>query len=234
MLKVNKIVVAYKKVPVVRDVSFRVSEGEITAIVGSNGAGKSTILRAIAGLQNVLQGEIIFLDEMIENEPAYKVAQKGLCLIPEGARVFSKLSIEDNLRMGTFAKKPGHKLEELSETVYKMFPVLEQRKHLNAETLSGGERQMLAIGRAIMSQPKLLMMDEPTSGLSPILAEEIFVFIERIRELGLTILLVEQQVEHALETADRAYVLENGEIALEGLASDILVSDMVKKAYLGL
>ena len=136
--------------------------------------------------------------------------------------------------LGTFAKSPGHKAEELSQSVYEMFPVLKERKRLNAETLSGGERQMLAIGRAMMSQPKLLMMDEPTAGLSPILADEVFVFIEKLRELGLTILLVEQQVEHALETADRAYVLENGGISMEGLAKDVMASDMVRKAYLGL
>ena len=234
MLEVNKIVIAYKKVPVVRDVSFGVSEGEIVAIVGSNGAGKSTLLRCIAGLMTASQGEIVFLGEKVENQPAYKVAQRGLCLIPEGARVFAKLSIEDNLRMGTFAKRPGYMMEELSETVYNMFPALEKRKHLNGETLSGGERQMLAIGRAMMSQPKLLMMDEPTAGLSPILAEEVFAFIKKIRHLGLTILLVEQQVEHALDTADRAYVLENGEIVMQGPAKDVMASDMVRKAYLGL
>jgi branched-chain amino acid transport system ATP-binding protein len=234
MLKVSKIEIAYKKAPVVRDVSFEVLEGEVVAIVGSNGAGKSTLLRSIAGLKEISEGEIKFLDEKIANTPAHKVAQKGLCLIPEGARVFSKLTIEDNLMLGTFAKTPGYKMAELSQNVYEMFPVLKNRKHLNAETLSGGERQMLAIGRAMMSQPKLLMMDEPTAGLSPILAEEVFVFIKKLREMGLTILLVEQQVEHALETADRAYVLENGEILMEGLARDVVSSDIVRKAYLGL
>jgi branched-chain amino acid transport system ATP-binding protein len=234
MLKVRKIEIAYKKAPVLRDVSFEVLEGEVVAIVGSNGAGKSTLLRSIAGLKEISKGEIKFLDEKIANTPAYKVAQKGLCLIPEGARVFSKLTIEDNLMLGTFAKTPGYKMAELSQSVYEMFPVLKNRKHLNAETLSGGERQMLAIGRAMMSQPKLLMMDEPTAGLSPILAEEVFVFIKKLREMGLTILLVEQQVEHALETADRAYVLENGEILMEGLAREVVSSDIVRKAYLGL
>lgn len=234
MLKIDKIVIVYKKMPVIRDVSFEVSEGEIVAIVGSNGAGKSTLLRSISGLKEVSKGKIFFLDERIDNEPAYRVAQKGLCLIPEGARVFSKLSIEDNLLLGTFARSPGHRAEELSQSVYEMFPALKERKHLNAETLSGGERQMLAIGRAMMSQPKLLMMDEPTAGLSPILADEVFVFIEKLKELGLTILLVEQQVEHALRTADRAYVLENGGISMEGLAKDVMASDMVRKAYLGL
>jgi branched-chain amino acid transport system ATP-binding protein len=234
MLNVSKIVITYKKAPVVRHVSFEVLEGEVVAIVGSNGAGKSTLLRSIAGLKEISEGEIKFLDEQIANTPAYKVAQKGLCLIPEGARVFSKLTIEDNLMLGTFAKTPGYKMTELSQRVYEMFPVLKNRKHLNAETLSGGERQMLAIGRAMMSQPKLLMMDEPTAGLSPILAEEVFVFIKKLREMGLTILLVEQQVEHALETADRAYVLENGEILMEGLAREVVSSDIVRKAYLGL
>ncbi len=234
MLEVSNIEVTYRRVPVIRDVSFRVSEGEIVAVVGSNGAGKSTLLRAISGLKAVSKGEIRFLGESIEREPAYKVARKGLCLIPEGAKVFSKLSVKDNLLLGTFAKRPGHEVEKLSQAVFEMFPALAERKNLNADTLSGGERQMLAIGRAMMSQPNLMMMDEPTAGLSPILAEQVFTFINELRARGLTILLVEQQVEHALETADRAYVLENGEILMEGPAREVMDSDTVRKAYLGL
>ena len=234
MLTIKGITIAYKNVPVVRDVSFRVSEGEIVAMVGSNGAGKSTLLRCIAGLMSPYEGEIVFLGERIENQPAYNIAKKGLCLIPEGSRVFSKLSIEDNLRMATFAKKPGYMPKEVVETVYTLFPVLSERRKLYAETLSGGERQMLAVGRALMSQPKLLMLDEPTSGLAPILADQVFGFIKEIKNLGVTILLVEQQVEHALEISERAYVLENGEVVMEGPASNVAASDMVRKAYLGL
>lgn len=234
MLRGNKITIAYKRIPVVRDVSFKVSKGEIISFIGSNGAGKSTLLRCITGLLKPSLGEIFFLDERIDNQPAYEIARKGLCLIPEGARVFAKLSVEDNLLLGTFAKKPREKFDELSQMVYQMFPILEERKDLNAETLSGGERHMLAIGRALMSQPKLLMLDEPTAGLAPKLAEHLFEFIQKIRELGITLLLVEQQVEHVLQISDRAYVLENGEVILEGPARDVMDSDMVRKAYLGL
>ena len=234
MLRGNKITIAYKRIPVVRDVSFKVSKGEIISFIGSNGAGKSTLLRCITGLLKPSLGEIFFLDERIDNQPAYEIARKGLCLIPEGARVFEKLSVEDNLLLGTFAKKPREKFDELSQMVYQMFPILEERKDLNAETLSGGERHMLAIGRALMSQPKLLMLDEPTAGLAPKLAEHLFEFIQKIRELGITLLLVEQQVEHVLQISDRAYVLENGEVILEGPARDVMDSDMVRKAYLGL
>ena len=234
MLRGNKITIAYKRIPVVRDVSFKVSKGEIISFIGSNGAGKSTLLRCITGLLKPSLGEIFFLDERIDNQPAYEIARKGLCLIPEGARVFAKLSVEDNLLLGTFAKKPREKFDELSQMVYQMFPILEERKDLNAETLSGGERHMLAIGRALMSQPKLLMLDEPTAGLAPKLADHLFEFIQKIRELGITLLLVEQQVEHVLQISDRAYVLENGEVILEGPARDVMDSDMVRKAYLGL
>jgi len=234
MLEAIDIDVTYRRVPVIRHVFFQVRKGEIVAIVGSNGAGKSTLLRAVAGLKRVSKGEIRFLGESIEKEPAYKVARRGLCLIPEGAKVFSKLSIQDNLLLGTFARKAGCEQKKLSQSVFEMFPILGERRHLNAETLSGGERQMLAIGRAMMSQPSLLLMDEPTAGLSPLLAEQVFDFITELRNRGLTILLVEQQVEHALRTADRAYVLENGEILMEGPAAEVMASDKVRKAYLGL
>jgi len=234
MLAGNNVTISYERIPVVRDVSFRVSKGEIISVIGSNGAGKSTLLRCITGLLRPSHGEISFLDERIDNKPAYEIARNGLCLIPEGARVFAKLSVEDNLLLGTFAKKPRERFEELSGMVYQMFPILEERKHLDAETLSGGERHMLAIGRALMSQPKLLMLDEPTAGLAPKLAEHLFEFILKIRDLGITLLLVEQQVEHALQISDRAYVLDNGEIILEGKAKDVMDSDLVRKAYLGL
>jgi branched-chain amino acid transport system ATP-binding protein len=234
MLRVKDLTIAYSGTPVVRHVSFNISEGEIVSIVGSNGAGKSTLLRCIAGLLKSLSGEVVFMDERIEHEPAFKVAKRGLSLIPEGARVFSKLTVEDNLLLGTFTKKPGQGFNELSGRIYQMFPVLEERRHLRAETLSGGQRQMLAIGRALMSQPKLLILDEPTGGLAPNLAEELFEFIKRISTLSITLLLVEQKIEHALGISDRAYVLNNGEILMEGRAKDVLDSDRVRKAYLGL
>lgn len=234
MLKVTNISVSYKKTPVVREVSLEVSEGQIVSILGSNGAGKSTILKCISGLIHPVEGNIVFLGEKIHSKLAYQVAQRGLCLIPEGSRVFSKLSIEDNLRMGTFAKKPGYMMNDLSRKVYDMFPVLYERRNLKAETLSGGERQMLAIGRALMSQPKLLMLDEPTAGLAPKLAQEVFRFIVHIKGMGLTILLVEQQVEQTLEISDFGYVLENGRVVAKGEATILLHSDKVREAYLGL
>jgi len=234
MLAVNRLSVAYNETAVIRDVSFHVSSGEIVSIVGSNGAGKSTLLRCIAGLLKPSSGEITFLDDRIDRQAAFRVAKKGLCLIPEGARVFSKLSIEDNLLLGTFAKEPGHMFDELSRRVYQMFPVLQGRRLLRAETLSGGQRQMLAIGRALMSQPKLLLLDEPTAGLAPNLAEELFDFIKQIPAIGITLLLVEQKIEHALQISDRAYVLGNGEIVMEGKAKDVMDSDVVRRAYLGL
>lgn len=234
MLEVKHLTIAYSRIRVIRDVSFKVSKGQIVSIVGSNGAGKSTLLRCIAGLLRPASGEIIFLEERIDHQPAYWVAKKGLSLIPEGARVFSKLSIEDNLLLGTFPKEPGQMFEELSERVYNMFPVLRERRHLKAETLSGGQRQMLAIGRALMSQPKLLVLDEPTAGLAPNLSEGIFDFIKKIKNLEITILLVEQKIEHALEISDHAYVLENGEIIMAGQAEEVMNSDMVRRAYLGM
>jgi len=234
MLDVKYLTIAYSRIPVIRDVSFKVSKGQIVSIVGSNGAGKSTLLRCIAGLLRPASGEIIFLEERIDHQPAYRVAKKGLSLIPEGARVFSKLSIEDNLLLGTFPREPGQMFGELSERVYNMFPILKERRHLKAETLSGGQRQMLAIGRALMSQPKLLVLDEPTAGLAPNLSEEIFDFIRKIKSLEITILLVEQKIEHALQISDYAYVLENGEVIMAGQAEEVMNSDMVRKAYLGL
>lgn len=234
MLEINNLDIAYKKVSVVRGVSFDVKNGEIVSILGSNGAGKSTILRCIAGSIHPLKGEILFMGETVQGLPAFKVARKGLCLIPEGSKIFSKLSVEDNLLMGTFAKKPGYMKEETSDKVYEMFPILHNRKKQIANTLSGGERQMLAIGRALMAQPKVLMLDEPTAGLSPILSQQVFKFINKIKNLGLTILLVEQQVENTLKVSDRSYVLENGEIVMSGKGEELLGSEKIRKAYLGL
>jgi len=234
MLAVNNLMVAYNQATVIRGISVTIWPGEIVSVVGSNGAGKSTLLRCIAGLLRPSSGEIVFLSERIDGWPAFKIARKGLSLVPEGARVFSKLSVEDNLLLGTFTKDPGHMFEELSEKVYDMFPILRERRLLRAETLSGGQRQMLAIGRALMSQPRLLLLDEPTAGLAPNLAEELFEFIRKICTIGITLLLVEQRIEHALEISDRAYVVENGEVVMEGRARELINSDMVRKAYLGL
>jgi len=234
MLVVKGLSIAYKKTKVVQDVSFRIERGEVVSIIGSNGAGKSTTMRCLAGLLQPCTGEVLFERMRIDGMLPFRIAQQGLSLIPEGARVFTKLSVEDNLLLGTFAQKPGKDFAELCEGVYEIFPILRERRKLKAETLSGGQRQMLAIGRALMARPKLLLLDEPTQGLAPNLAEELFVFIKRIISLRITLLLVEQMIENALKISDRAYILENGQIVMEGPATEALNSDRVRKAYLGL
>jgi len=234
VLEVDKIEVSYGKIPVIQDVSFKVQKGEIVSIIGSNGSGKSTILKTISGLLHPKSGKISFLNERIDKYQAYYIAEKGISLVPEGGHIFGELTISDNLLLGAYKEKDENKIKESFEEIYKIFPFLKERKNYKANTLSGGERQMLAIARGLMSRPKLLMLDEPSLGLAPKIVESIFKTVKEINRQGTTILLVEQQVQHALELADRAYVLETGKIILEDKGNELLKSAVVKKAYLGM
>ncbi|MGI6035306.1 MAG: ABC transporter ATP-binding protein [Limnochordia bacterium] len=235
MLSVKNIQVSYDGVPAVHDASFRVEEKEIVSIVGSNGAGKTTIMRTIAGILKVDHGEISFLGDRIDQLPSYERVARGLSLIPEGRHIFGKLSVHENLLLGAYLETSNEEIESRLERIYELFPRLWERKGQKSETLSGGEQQMLAIGRGLMNRPKLLMLDEPSLGLMPKLVTQVFEVIERLRdEEGLTILLVEQNVYNALELSDRAYVIQNGRMVTEGRAEDLLESDVIRKAYLGM
>ncbi|MGI6265308.1 MAG: ABC transporter ATP-binding protein [Acutalibacteraceae bacterium] len=231
MLKVENINVYYGKIHALRDVSLEVHPGEIVALIGANGAGKSTTLKTISGLLRSRTGSIKLMDEDISHTDAYKLVAKGMAHVPEGRRVFLQMTVQENLEMGAYTQKTN--LRESIADVFERFPRLKHRKNQIAGTLSGGEQQMLAMGRALMSHPKLLMMDEPSMGLSPILVQQIFDIIKELHQAGTTILLVEQNAEMALRIADRAYVLETGSIKLSGSASDLLRDDSVRKAYLG-
>ena len=232
MLKVNNINVYYGKIHALKDVSFEVNEGEIVALIGANGAGKSTTLQTVSGLLRSRTGSIEFNGENISHVPAHKLVYKGLAQVPEGRRIFLQMSVEENLEMGAFTQKNAGIDADL-ESVYEQFPRLRERKKQIAGTLSGGEQQMLAMGRALMSHPKLLMLDEPSMGLAPILVEQIFDIIRQLHKNGTTILLVEQNAQMALSVADRAYVLETGKITLSGTGKELAESDEVRKAYLG-
>ena len=234
MLEVKNIRVCYDEVPALHDVSFQVNEGEIVSIVGSNGAGKSTILKTISGLLHPVSGEIWFNGERIDRYPPYAIVAKGIAHVPEGRRIFSRMTVLENLLLGAYTRKSQAERAETLERIFELFPILAERKNQRAGTLSGGEQQMLAIARGLMSRPKLLMLDEPSLGLMPILVTKLFDTIKRINEEGITILLVEQNVREALELADRAYVLVTGTIALEGTGEELLENEMVKKAYLGM
>ena len=232
MLKVNDIHVYYGAIHAVKGVSFDVNEGEIVTLIGANGAGKSTTLNTVSGLLRPQTGTITFEGEdMVATKP-HKIVKLGLAQVPEGRRVFQNLSVEDNLQMGAYTQ-PKDSIKASLELVYEQFPRLKERYRQSAGTLSGGEQQMLAMGRALMSKPKLLMLDEPSMGLAPILVEQIFDIIKSMNENGTTILLVEQNAQMALSIADRAYVLETGRVSMEGKASDLLKDERVKKAYLG-
>jgi len=233
MLKVEGIDVYYEDVQVLWNVFFEIGEGHITAIVGSNGAGKSTTLKTIAGLLHPKGGSIRFLGESITELQPHEIVGKGISLIPEGRMLFSKLTVLDNLRLGAYLTEARKAREESLEWVFKLFPVLSERKEQLAGTLSGGEQQMLAIARGLMSKPKLLMLDEPSLGLAPKLVSDIFDLIRKIGNEGVSILLVEQNVRKTLELADTAYVMENGRITLHGKGEDLLKDSSVKKAYLG-
>lgn len=233
MLKVTDLQVYYGVIQALKGISFEVNEGEVIALIGANGAGKTTILHTVTGLINQKAGKIEFEGKDISHTPAYKIVAEGMAHVPEGRRVFAELSVYDNLMMGAYTRKDKKEIAETLAMVYKRFPRLEERKKQMAGTLSGGEQQMLAMGRALMSKPKIILMDEPSMGLSPIFVNEIFDIIREVSEGGTTVLLVEQNAKKALSIADRGYVLETGNIVLEGDAKMLLDNDQVKKAYLG-
>ena len=233
MLKVTDLQVYYGVIQALKGISFEVNEGEVIALIGANGAGKTTILHTVTGLINQKAGKIEFEGKDISHIPAYKIVAEGMAHVPEGRRVFAELSVYDNLMMGAYTRKDKKEIAETLAMVYKRFPRLEERKKQMAGTLSGGEQQMLAMGRALMSKPKIILMDEPSMGLSPIFVNEIFDIIKAVSDSGTTVLLVEQNAKKALSIADRAYVLETGKIILEGDAKVLMNDERVKKAYLG-
>jgi len=233
MLKVKNLRVGYGSVPVIFDFSFEVKKGEVVAIVGSNGAGKTTLLKTVSGILKPTAGEIEFLGKRIDNIPAYRIVELGICHVPEGRQVFGKMSIKDNLMLGAYVLRSGAEKEARLREVYELFPVLRERETQKAETLSGGEQQMLAIARGLMSNPKLLMVDEMSLGLAPFLVDRVMDTMKLISD-KVTVLLVEQKVQEALEIAERGYVLQNGRLVTEGSGAELLQSDIVKKAYLGL
>lgn len=233
MLEVKNLQVYYGVIQAIKNVSFEVNEGEVIALIGANGAGKTTILHTITGLIGAKNGEVIYEGQDLLKIPAYKIVSLGMAHVPEGRRVFSQLSVYENLLMGAYTRKDQAEITNTLEQVYKRFPRLKERKGQLAGTLSGGEQQMLAMGRALMSHPRIILMDEPSMGLSPILVEEIFDIIKEISQSGTTVLLVEQNAKKALSIANRAYVLETGNIVLEGDAKTLMDDESVKKAYLG-
>ena len=233
MLKVENLSVHYGMIQAVRDVSFEVNEGEVVSLIGANGAGKTTILRTLSGLVRPSAGKIQFLGKEIQKMPAQKIVAGGLSQVPEGRHVFSGLTVMENLEMGAFLKKNREENQANLKKVFSRFPRLEERKNQNAATLSGGEQQMLAMGRALMSTPKLLLLDEPSMGLAPIFIQEIFDIIQDIQKQGTTVLLIEQNANKALAISDRGYVLETGKIVLSGTGKELAASDEVRKAYLG-
>ena len=233
MLKVDNIDVYYGAIHAIKGISIEVPKGEIVTLVGSNGAGKSTTLRTISGLMKPKNGTILFEDKNIVGVPAHKIVGMGLCQVPEGRHVFANMSVMENLELGAYLRNDKDGIARDLEDVFKKFPRLLERKDQISGTLSGGEQQMLAMGRALMSKPKLLMLDEPSMGLAPLLVKEIFNIIKEINESGTTVLLVEQNANMALSIADKAYVLETGRIALAGTAQELASSEAVRKAYLG-
>ena len=231
MLKVNDINVFYGAIHAIKGVSFEVGDGEIVALIGANGAGKSTILKTVSGLMHPRSGSISFCDENISHTDAYKMLRHGLAHVPEGRRIFLQMTVQENLEMGAYINKDVSQAD--LDMVFNYFPRLKERRKQIAGTLSGGEQQMLAMSRALMSKPKLMMLDEPSMGLAPILVDQIFSIIKELHAAGTTILLVEQNASKALEIADRAYVLETGNITLSGTGAELAESDEVRKAYLG-
>ena len=234
MLEVSNLDVFYGKSQALRDISLKVNEREIVALVGANGAGKTTLLNTISGALHAASGSVEFLGKRIDKLAPDTIVQLGISHIPEGRKLFTNMTVRENLELGAYTSEAWKRKEETIEEVYQLFPVLKERARQSASKLSGGEGQMVAIGRGLMSSPKLCMFDEPSYGLAPNLLAEVLGVIKRLREQGITILLVEQNVRQTLETADRAYVLENGRIVLEGKGEDLLQDELVKKAYLGL
>ena len=233
MLEIKDIEVYYGMIQAIKGISFEVNEGEVIALIGANGAGKTTTLHTITGLLSPKKGSVIFEGKDITKVPAHKIVSLGIAHVPEGRRVFAELTVYENLKMGAYTRKDKDEIEKTLEMVYKRFPRLEERKNQLAGTLSGGEQQMLAMGRALMSHPKIIVMDEPSMGLSPIFVSEIFEIIKEISEEGTTVLLVEQNAKKALSIANRAYVLETGNIVLSGDANVLMNDESIKKAYLG-
>ena len=232
LLEVKNIKVYYGNINAIKDISFEVNEGEIVTLIGANGAGKSSILNTVAGLIKPKSGEIIFDGQCIIGIPAHKIVSKGMALCPEGRRIFQQLSVKENLEMGSYTR-PVNEVSESIEKVYELFPRLKERYKQIAGTLSGGEQQLIAMGRALLSKPRLMMLDEPSMGLAPILVEQIFDIINNLHKSGTTILLVEQNAQMALSIADRGYVMETGRIVTGGTGKQLLRDDAVKKAYLG-
>ena len=233
MLEVKDLHVYYGLIQAIKGVSFEVNEGEVIALIGANGAGKTTILHTITGLLQPKEGSVLFEGTDITKIPSHKIVSMGMAHVPEGRRVFANLSVYQNLKMGAYTRKDKKEIEDKLEMVYQHFPRLQERKNQLAGTLSGGDQQMLAMGRALMSNPKMILMDEPSMGLSPLLVKEVFSIIEYCHECGITILLVEQNAKMALGIADRAYVLETGKITMSGDAKEMMEDEAVKKAYLG-
>ena len=233
MLEVRDLQVYYGMIHAIKGISFDVNQGEVIALIGANGAGKTTTLHTITGLLAPKSGSVLFEGKDITKVPAHKIVSMGMAHVPEGRRVFAELSVYENLKMGAYTRKDKKEIEESLANVYKRFPRLEERKNQMAGTLSGGEQQMLAMGRALMSKPKIILMDEPSMGLSPIFVNEIFDIIRAVSESVTTVLLVEQNAKKALSISDRAYVLETGTITMSGKAKDLLEDEAVKKAYLG-
>lgn len=234
MLEVSNINTFYGKVQALWDISLRINEAEIVALIGANGAGKTTLLNTISGLLRPASGSIKYLGKRIDGLTAHSIVEMGISHIPEGRKLFTEMTVRENLEMGAYPVHAWKQKQETLEEVYQIFPILKERESQLARTLSGGEQQMLAMGRGLMSRPRLCMFDEPSYGLAPILVLEVFQIIKSLREQGITILLVEQNVRHSLEVADRACVLENGRVALEEDCSKLLTSDYIRKAYLGL
>lgn len=233
LLEVKNLDVHYGVIQAIKDVSFEVNEGEIVTLIGANGAGKTTTMQSIMGLIHPSHGEIYYDGQKINGIPSHKIVKLGMTQVPEGRRIFSELTVYENLLMGAYTRTDKDGIEKDFKDIYTLFPRLEERKNQIAGTLSGGEQQMLAMGRAIMSKPKLLMLDEPSMGLSPLLVDQVFEIIKHFHETGTTILLVEQNANKSLAISDRAYVLENGKIVLTGTGKELLASEEIKKAYLG-
>ena len=233
LLEVKDLQVYYGMIQALKGISFEVGQGEVVALIGANGAGKTTTLHAITGLLPIKNGTVTLAGTEITKAPPHKIVEMGMAHVPEGRRVFANLTVYQNLRMGAYTRKDKQEYEETLNMVYEKFPRLKERRNQPAGTLSGGEQQMLAIGRALMSKPKIMLMDEPSMGLSPIYVNEIFQIIQEVSAAGTTVLLVEQNAKKALSIADRAYVLETGTIVLDGKASELLNDESIKKAYLG-
>lgn len=233
MLEIKDLHVSYGMIQAIKGVSFEVNEGEVISLIGANGAGKTTILHTITGLLKPKSGSVIFEGRELTTTPVHNIVRYGMAHVPEGRRVFAELTVYENLKMGAYTRKDKNEIEESLEMIYQRFPRLEERKKQFAGTLSGGEQQMLAMGRALMSKPKIILMDEPSMGLSPLFVSEVFDIIQKISSSGTTVLLVEQNAKKALSISDRAYVLETGKVALTGKASDLIHDENIKKAYLG-